>query len=212
MQAITNVHAQVTRQYWLSLLIRGIIAVLFGLAAILWPGLTVLLLVALFGVYAFIDGVVDVVAAFRESKTVPHWWLLLLEGLVGIIIGIVAFFWPSITALILLYLVAVWAIVTGIFEIGAVFSKDNRPLGMEWTLGAAGVISILLGIFLFLNPRGGLLGLVWAVGIYAIIFGILLLIRAFQFRPTDDGYNARERDRDRTGPRDRTPPMQEGSL
>jgi uncharacterized membrane protein HdeD (DUF308 family) len=208
MQAVTNVHAQVTRQYWLSLLIRGIIAVLFGLAAILWPGLTVLFLVALFGVYAFIDGVVDVVAAFRESKTVQYWWLLLLEGLVGIVIGIVTFFWPAITALILLYLIAIWAIVTGIFEIGAVFSKDNRSLSSEWTLGAAGVISIILGIILVLEPRGGILALVWTVGIYAIIFGILLLIRAFQFRPSDDRYNTRER----TGSRDRTPPMQEGSL
>jgi uncharacterized membrane protein HdeD (DUF308 family) len=208
MQAITNMHTQVTRQYWLSLLIRGIVAVLFGLAAILWPGLTVLLLVALFGIYAFIDGIVDVVAAFRESKTVPNWWLLLLEGLVGIVIGIIAFFWPAITALILLYLIAIWAIVTGIFEIGAVFSKEHRPLGSEWTLGAAGVISIILGIILVLEPRGGLLALVWTVGIYAIIFGILLLIRAFQFRPSESGYNTRER----TGSRDRTPPMQEGSL
>jgi uncharacterized membrane protein HdeD (DUF308 family) len=197
MQVTTN--AQASNQLWWSLLIRGIVAVLFGLAALLWPGLTVLLLVSLFGAYALIDGVISVGTAFRERKVVSQWWLLLIEGLVGIAIGVITFVWPAITALILLYLIAIWAIVTGLFEIGAAFSGQERStgflgqgrsmgfsgqgrMGREWTLAVAGIISVILGILLIAQPGAGLLTVVLFVAIYAIVFGILLIIRAFQFR------------------------------
>jgi len=169
------------RRYWWMLLIRGIVAVLFGLAAIVWPGLTALVLVYLFGAFAFVDGIVAVVVSMQERAIVPRWWVLLIEGIVGILIGILTFFSPAVTALALLYLIAVWAIITGILEIAAAFSM-RRALVLEWTLAIAGILSILLGILLAIQPASGILAVVWIIGIYAIVFGVLLIIRAFQFR------------------------------
>jgi len=169
------------RRYWWMLLIRGIVAVLFGLAAIVWPSLTALVLVYLFGAFAFVDGIVAVVVSLQERTIVPRWWVLLIEGIVGILIGILTFFSPTVTALALLYLIAAWAIITGILEIAAAFSM-RRALVLEWTLAIAGILSILLGILLAIQPASGILAVVWIIGIYAIVFGVLLIIRAFQFR------------------------------
>lgn len=176
MQIITN--TQVSHRHWWLLAIRGLLAVIFGLTAFLWPGVTLFVLVYLFGAYSLIDGVMAVTASLQGRGSQQRWWLL-LEGLAGIAAGVLAFLWPGITALVLLYLIASWAIVTGIFEIIAAFSGGWRP---EWTLALAGLISVLLGILLAVQPAVALLGLVWVIGIYAIIFGILLIIRAFRFR------------------------------
>lgn len=172
---------QMYHRYWWMLLIRGIVAVLFGLAAILLTGLTALVLVYLFGAFAFLDGIVAVVVSLQERAIVPRWWVLLIEGIVGILIGVLTFFSPIVTALILLYLIATWAILTGILEIAAAFSM-RRALGLEWTLAIAGILSILLGILLAFQPVSGILAVVWIIGIYAIVFGVLLIIRSFQFR------------------------------
>ncbi|HEX4208444.1 MAG TPA: HdeD family acid-resistance protein [Ktedonobacteraceae bacterium] len=177
----TRLESQPRQQRWWGLLIRGIVAVLFGLGTLFWPHLTLLVLVALFGVYVLIDGITAVIGALREYDTNPHWWVLFLEGLAGIVIGVLTFVLPGLTALALLYLIAIWAIVTGVMELVSAFAI-RRVLPMEWTLIIAGILSIVLGIFLALRPVVGLLGLVWAIGIYAIIFGILLIVRAFQFR------------------------------
>jgi uncharacterized membrane protein HdeD (DUF308 family) len=179
MNVITS--TQVSRNYWWILAIRGLLAVLFGLAAFLWPGLTLLVLVLLFGAYALIDGVIAVVVSLQERRVFARWWVLLLEGLVGIAAGVVAFVWPGITALALLYVIAAWAIVTGVLEIVTAFSA-RLPLAIEWTLALAGILSVALGVLLAILPGPGLLGLVWLIGIYAIVFGVLLIVRAFQFR------------------------------
>jgi len=172
---------QMYRRYWWMLLIRGVVAVLFGLAAIVWPGLTALVLVYLFGAFALIDGIVAVVVSLQERAVVPRWWVLLIEGIVGILIGVLTFFSPIVTALVLLYLIATWAILTGILEIGAAFLM-SRALGLEWTLAIAGILSIILGILLAIQPVSGILAVVWIIGVYAIVFGVLLIIRSFQFR------------------------------
>jgi len=169
------------RRYWWMLLIRGVVAVLFGLAAIVWPDLTALVLVYLFGAFAFVDGIVAVVVSLQERAVVPRWWVLLIEGIVGILIGVLTFFSPIVTALVLLYLIATWAILTGILEIAAAFSM-RRALALEWTLAIAGILSILLGILLAIQPVSGILAVVWIIGVYAIVFGGLLIIRSFQFR------------------------------
>jgi len=173
---------QLVRRYWWMLAIRGVIAVLFGLAAIFWPGLTALVLVYLFGAFALIDGIVAVVVSLQERAVVPRWWVLLIEGIFGILIGILTFFSPIVTALVLLYLIAAWAIITGILEIAAAFSM-RRALALEWTLAIAGILSILLGILLAVQPVRGIITVVWIIGIYAIVFGVLFIVRAFQFRP-----------------------------
>jgi uncharacterized membrane protein HdeD (DUF308 family) len=168
-------------RHWWTLLIRGIVAILFGLAALLIPGITLLFIVLLFGAYALIDGIGAVVLALQERRATSNWWIPLLEGIVGIVIGVVTFFWPHITVFILLYLIAIWAILTGITELATAFAIRGITV-LEWTLGIAGALSIIFGLLLFIFPRGGILALLWLVGIYAIIFGIVLIVRAFQFR------------------------------
>jgi uncharacterized membrane protein HdeD (DUF308 family) len=193
MNAITS--TQVPRNYWWLLGIRGLLAVLFGLAALAWPRLTLLVLVLLFGAYALISGVMAVIVSLQERHVFARWWVLLLEGLAGIAAGVLTFVWPAITAVVLLYLIAAWAIVTGLFEIAAAFSgrqpvtqewtmAGRMPVAQEWTLALAGFLSVLLGLLLAILPGAGLLGLVWVIGVYALVFGVLLIIRAFQFRTT----------------------------
>ena len=172
---------QVSRNYWWILAIRGLLAVLFGLAALVWPGLTLLVLVLVFGAYALVDGVIPVIVSLQERRVWSRWWVLLLEGLAGIAAGVLTFFWSAITALALLYLIAAWAIVTGLLEIAAAFSA-RLPLAPEWTLALAGILSVLLGVLLAIQPGVGLLSLVWVIGVYALVTGVLLIIRAFQFR------------------------------
>ncbi len=179
MQAMTN--PQTSQQSWWLLGLRGVLAILFGLVALIWPGETLFVLVVLFGAYILIDGIISVVVAIREHDVFRHWWVLLIEGLVGIAVGLITFFWPAITALVLLFLIAIWAILTGIFEIGAAFS-GRAGMGQEWALGIAGVLSVILGILLLIRPGAGLLTIIWLVGIYAIVFGILFIVRAFQHR------------------------------
>lgn len=185
MNAITS--TQVSRHYWWLMAIRGLLAVLFGLAAIVRPRLTLFVLVILFGAYALVDGVVAVIVSFQERKNVRQWWVVLLGGIAGIIAGVLTFVWPAITALVLLYLIAAWAIVTGIVEIAAAFSR-RLPIAHEWTLVLAGILSVLFGVLLAILPGVGLLSLVWLIGIYALAFGVVLIIRAFQFRTAGTAY------------------------
>ena len=187
MNVITD--TQVSRNYWWILALRGVLAVLFGVLAIVWPHLTLLVLVLLFGAYAIVNGVMALIVALQERRVYSRWWIVLIEGLAGIIAGLVAFLWPGITALALLYVIAAWALVTGVFEIVAAFSV-RLPVAMEWTLALAGILSVLLGVLLAILPGVGLLSLVWVIGIYAIIYGVALIIRAFQFRTADTGLHA----------------------
>src|SRR6266851_4829322 len=110
-----------------------------------------------------------------------YWWMLLIRGVIAVLFGLAAIFWTGLTALVLVYLIATWAIITGILEIAAAFSM-RRALALEWTLAIAGILSILLGILLAFQPVSGILAVVRIIGIYAIIFGVLLIIRSFQFR------------------------------
>jgi uncharacterized membrane protein HdeD (DUF308 family) len=172
--------ASIAKNWWI-LTLRGIVAILFGIMALLWPGLTAIVLVLLFGAYALVDGIVAVMHAFQMRSMTSNWWVLLVEGIAGVLFGILALLWPGITALTLLYIVAAWAIITGIIEIASAFSL--RGVGsLEWALGIAGVLSILFGIVLFLDARVGILTLIWLVALYAIIFGVVLVVRSLQLR------------------------------
>jgi uncharacterized membrane protein HdeD (DUF308 family) len=180
MQVMTD--RRLSRHSWWMLLVRGILALLFGIIAIVWPGITLIVLVALFGAYALVDGIFAVIVAIQERQVTNRWWVLLLEGIVDIVIGLLVFFLPTLaTALALLYVIAAWAIVTGIFEIGAGFYM-GASIGRGWAIAIAGIISVLFGIVLIIRPGAGILSLIWLLGIYAIIFGVLLIVRAFRFR------------------------------
>src|SRR5215210_2375033 len=157
---------------WWALLIRGIAAVLFGLAALLWPGLTLYVLI-FFGAYALVDGVLAIVAGIRGTE--GRRWLLLSEGILGVLAGLIAFFYPGITALVLLYVIAFWAILTGVLEVVMAISL-RREIENEWLMGLGGALSVLFGMVLAVLPGVGLLSLVWLIGIYAIVFDVALIV------------------------------------
>ena len=164
---------------WWALLLRGIAAVLFGLAALFWPGLTLFVLIVFFGAYTVVDGIFAIVAGIRGSG--GRRWLLLAEGVLGVLVGLIAFFWPGMTALVLLYVIAAWAISTGILKVVmAIWLR--RELENEWLLVLSGVLSVLFGVILAVLPGVGLLSLVWLVGVYALIFGVALIVLGFRVR------------------------------
>jgi uncharacterized membrane protein HdeD (DUF308 family) len=165
------------RAKW-ALIIRGILAIIFGIIVWVWPGPTLLVLITLFGIFALAGGLSAILAAFRTGRSHRSWWLLALDGVLGIAAGIVAFVWPRETTLVLLFIIAIWAIVTGVSEIAAAFNPA-RTSADEWLLVLSGVISIIFGILLFIFPGVGLLALVWLIGVYAILYGIMLLVSAF---------------------------------
>jgi uncharacterized membrane protein HdeD (DUF308 family) len=161
--------------------IRGVVAVIFGVLALIWPGQALLALVLLFGAYALVDGIFAVIAGIAARRYFERWWAVLLEGIVGIIIGLLVFIWPNITALVLVYFIAAWALITGIFEIVAAIQL-RRVITGEWMYILGGLLSITFGILLFVFPGSGALSLVWMIGIYAIVFGISEIIFAFRLR------------------------------
>src|SRR4051812_25399052 len=173
-------------QNWWVLAVRGGIAVIFGVLAVLWPGLTVLALVLLFGAYALVDGVLELYAALfnrglNGARTGGQRAWLAVEGVVGVLAAIVAFVWPQITALALLYLIAARALVTGVAEIFAAIRLRQEIQG-EWLLALSGVLSIIFAILAFIFPQAGALAVVWLIATYAIVFGAVLLALAFRIR------------------------------
>lgn len=159
---------------WWSLVLRGIAGIIFGLVALIWPGLTLTVLIIWFGAYVLVDGIFAIAAGIRAVEHRTDYWVLFVEGLAGIVIGIVTFLWPGLTALAFLYLIAVWALVTGVLELGAAF-HPNVSGTPRWLYGLSGVASIIFGILLVVFPGTGALTILWLIGAYAIIFGIILI-------------------------------------
>ncbi len=152
---------------------------LFGLAALFWPGLTPFVLIVFFGAYVLVDGILALVAGIRGSG--GRRWLLLAEGVLGVLAGLIAFLWPGMSALVLLYVIAFWAIFTGILKVVMAISLRREPEN-EWLMVVSGVLSVLFGVILAALPGVGLLSLVWLIGIYALIFGIALIVLGFRVR------------------------------
>jgi uncharacterized membrane protein HdeD (DUF308 family) len=171
--------------HWWALALRGVIAILFGLAALLRPGMALVALILLFGAYALVDGIFAVVGVFGGTRSGTPRWLLLLEGVISILAGIIALIFPGLTAVALLYLVAAWAIVTGLVQIATAIRLRQEITG-EWALILGGVLSVIFGLLLAVLPGVGILSLIWLIGAYAVVFGILLLITAFRVRGRDD--------------------------
>jgi uncharacterized membrane protein HdeD (DUF308 family) len=172
---------QTLARNWWALALRGVLAVVFGLIALLAPGLTLVALVILFGAYALVDGLFAVAAAVRAAEAHQRWGWLLVEGLAGILAGIITFVVPGITAVVLLYVIAFWALVTGVLELIAGVQLRGH-LGREWLLLLGGVASIVFGILLIVHPLAGALAVLWLIGVYAIVFGLLVLWLAFRLR------------------------------
>lgn len=178
-------------RHWWVFLVRGILAILFGAVAWIWPDLTVTVLVVLFGVYALVDGVFAIVAAITNGGQ-GRWLPLVLVGLAGIAIGIMTFVWPDITAVALMIIIASWAIVIGILQIVAAI-RLREVIEGEWALGLSGLIAVIFGVVMAIFPGEGAIALVWVIGIYAIFFGILLVALAFRLRGLRDELPARVR-------------------
>jgi uncharacterized membrane protein HdeD (DUF308 family) len=160
------------RNWWLILL-RGICAILFGLLTFAWPGLTLITLVLLYGLFALFDGGLAIGAAITGGTPAPRWWLALV-GVLGIAAGAITLMWPGITGLVLLFFIAGWAIAAGVFEIvGAI--RLRKEIEGEWLLIAAGVLSVLFGLLILAFPGAGALSLAFAIATFAIVYGILLV-------------------------------------
>jgi uncharacterized membrane protein HdeD (DUF308 family) len=164
---------------WWTLALRGVAAVIFGILAYLWPGITFTVLVLFFGAYALWDGVFALIGAFRTQG--ERRWALVLVGLAGIAAGLVTFLWPGAATLAILTIIAAWAILTGIFEIIAAIRLREEIEG-EWLLLLSGLLSVLFGIALAIWPAARLVAVTWMIGAYAIIFGILLILLGFRLR------------------------------
>lgn len=165
---------------WWMLLLRGVAAIIFGVLAFAWPGMTLLTLIMFYGAFALIDGVLAVVAAITGGATAPRWWLAIV-GLLGIATGLLVFMMPGLTALVLLYFIAGWAIATGVFQIiGAI--RLRKEIDDEWYLILSGVVSVLFGIGVMMAPGAGALALLWIIGIYAVATGAIMVALAFRLK------------------------------
>jgi uncharacterized membrane protein HdeD (DUF308 family) len=175
---------------WGWVVLRGVAAVLFGVLAFAWPGITLAALVIVWGAYALADGVLALVAAYRVRDQGQPFWSLLIVGLLGIAAGIVTFIWPGMTALLLLMFIAAWAIVMGVFQIVAAIRLRKEIRG-EWLLGLSGVLSVLFGVVMFVQPGTGALAVIWAIGSFAIVFGVLLIWLGFKLKQRAGAASAR---------------------
>jgi uncharacterized membrane protein HdeD (DUF308 family) len=159
-----------TSKWWVVAL-RGLLGIVFGIVALVYPGITLVSLAFVVGAYAFVDGIFAIGSAFGHGGREAVWYVL--DGILGIAVGIGTFFFPAITAQALVFLVGFWAILTGIFEVIAGF---ELPLGKDWLLALAGALSIIFGVLIFVNPLSGAVAVVWLIGLYALVFGVTLLV------------------------------------
>ena len=181
---------------WWTFVLRGVLAVLFGILTFVWPGLALLSLVFLFGFYAITDGVLSIIAAFRHRRgdvataaalapaaadANTPWWAMLIIGILGILAGLGALFMPGISALALLFVICAWAVATGVMSIVAAV-RLRKVIEGEWLLALSGVLSIAFGVLAAIFPGAGALAIVLWIGAYAIVYGIMLTVLGFRLR------------------------------
>jgi uncharacterized membrane protein HdeD (DUF308 family) len=184
MTDITALHedlaGSLARNWWLILL-RGLLAVAFGALLFSRPSYSVALLITFFGAYSLVDGVFSVFSAITQRKQREHWLLMLVGGLSGIAIGLITFYSPGITAMVLLFYIAIWSIMTGVSQI-IMAVKLRAEIKGEFWLGLAGLVSVLFGVFLIYNPGAGILSVVWVLAAYAVLFGLLMIALALRVK------------------------------
>ena len=169
-------------KYWWVFTLRGLIAIAFGLAALLWPALTLDVMVLLFGLFALFEGGLAIVTSFGKGDE-KGGWTLLFEGVAGLLVCVIvllgaslgSILWPRVAAVMLVYYIAGWAILSGLFKIITAI-QIRREVKGEWMLGLSGCVSILFGLILILNPGAGVVAVAWLIGIFAIFIGILLFL------------------------------------
>ena len=180
MNIVENLASILSRSWWLMLL-RGLVAIGFGILVFAKPQISLLVLVYLFGVYVLVEGILGVSVAIQARNELNSWGVLLLWGLLGVAVGILAFVKPDITALALLFYIALWAIATGVLEIAAAI-RLREVIKDEWLLILAGLVSVAFGVILIARPEPGALAVLALIGGYAIVFGVLVVFFAFKIR------------------------------
>jgi uncharacterized membrane protein HdeD (DUF308 family) len=183
--------SEVLSDSWWAVGLRGILGILFGLICLLTPGLAVEVFVILFAAYMLVDGVFAIAAGIKAARNGERWGLLILEGIVDLAAGLVAVLWPAITLVALIWIIAIWAIVSGALMLSAAFTL-NLDHG-RWWLALGGIASIIFGILLVIEPLIGAVVLTMWIGAYALVFGIFLLVLAFQL-------HAKKEERERKAP------------
>lgn len=168
-------------RWWWTFVVRGLLAIAFGILAFFAPGLGIAVLVGLFAAWALIDGVTNIAAGVGSRQTDRSWWLEVVEGLVSIGAGVIALLFPVFAAEILVIIIAAWSVVTGVFEIWTAIRLREQIKGEFW-LALAGLASILFGVVLFVFPAAGALSLVWLIGSFALVFGVFLVILGWRLR------------------------------
>jgi uncharacterized membrane protein HdeD (DUF308 family) len=168
-------------KYWWVLVVRGVMAILLGVFAFAWPQQTIAALVLVFGAIALVDGIFAIVASIAGHAFTPYWWVLLLQGLLGIGVGVFTLFNPAITAVALLVCIAVWAIGMGLLQVIAAVRLRHDITG-EWWLALGGIAGVAFGILLMRNPAQGALAVLWLIGSYALVWGVMLLVGGFDVR------------------------------
>jgi len=171
--------------YWWLAILRGVVAILFGIALLARPGLSLGLLLLLFGAFALASGVLAMISSISLAVHHKRWWAMFIEGIIGVVVGLITFFMPALTALSVLVLVAVWAILIGVFQFIAAVTRFG-PAAHGWLMAIAGLLSVVLGILLFMYPGVGLLSIIWFLGIYALAFGVDQIILGFELRHLDE--------------------------
>ena len=166
---------------WGWIVVRGVAAVIFGVLALLLPGITLAALVLVWGAYALADGVLALIAASRIRDRGKPFWALLIVGILGIGAGILTFIWPAMTALVLLAFIAAWSLAMGVFQIIAAI-RLRKTIEHEWLLGLSGLLSVIFGLLMLISPGAGALAVLWVIGAYAIVFGVLLIALGLKLR------------------------------
>jgi uncharacterized membrane protein HdeD (DUF308 family) len=190
-EAIHEAAGDLFRRAWWAIAFRGLLAIVLGIVMLTWPGVTLAIFIAMLGIYLFFDGIFALVATFHAAREGQSWWPYLLEGLVSIGVGILAFARPTAVAVLLLILVAVRALIVGVTEISTGVSVRRATGHSAWFMWLAGVASLIFGVLLLARPGAGILALVWIAGIYTIVFGVMLDAEAFRLRGVQRTLTAR---------------------
>jgi uncharacterized membrane protein HdeD (DUF308 family) len=172
--ALRNDLAGSLAKNWWLILLRGLLAIAFGIMLFTRPGISVAILITFFGAYSLVDGIFSVFSAIFQRKQRENWVLMLVSGLCGIAIGLITFYSPGITAIVLLFYIAIWSIITGVSQIIMAVKLRDEIKGEFW-LGLAGAVSVLFGIYLIYNPGAGIMSVLWVLAAYAVLFGLLLI-------------------------------------
>jgi uncharacterized membrane protein HdeD (DUF308 family) len=181
MSATVNPMLWFNEKHWWQIALRGFLALIFGILVLAWPGVALAILAIIFGAYVFVDGIFTLVAAVNYKAGAGRRTWLFIRGIAGIVVGLITFFWPAITALALVIIIAAWALVTGVMELIFAF-KANQDSAIKWMFAISGILSLILGALMLAQPIIGALVIVWVIGAYAVLAGILLIILGFRLR------------------------------